>query len=237
MYFFFHLITGILLGFLAGDLLRDSRWLIPCAIGSILPDLIDKPLGYFLLPALIGRGRAIFHSLPLLLILLAIGVSVWKYRGSVTLLAAGTGILSHHVLDSMWSEPVEWLDPLVESFTASRNPHLDFFLPLLQRDLGNPSEWFMAGMVIIGLLAYLKREAVISAATSHRRGICHVLQGLAISLAVIGGILVCYGLFRTIHSPSPRFILNYALPLIALLALGAVLFWRWGTSLRNRQSG
>jgi membrane-bound metal-dependent hydrolase YbcI (DUF457 family) len=237
MYFFFHLITGVLLGFLAGDLLHDNRWVIPCAIGSILPDLVDKPLGYFLLPALTGQGRLLFHSLPLLLIVVAVGVSLWKYRGSVAPLAAGIGILSHQVLDTMWTEPVQWFDPILEPVAVPRTAHLDYFLLLLERDLGNPTEWFMAGILILGLLLYTRREHIRSVAKAHGRGICLVLQGLAVSLAILGGLLVSYGMLRTIRSLSPRFMLNYAFPLIAVLALASFLFWRWGSALGSIQGG
>ena len=46
MFVLAHLLVGVLIGILL-YLWRRERWLIlAAAVGSILPDLIDKPLGY-----------------------------------------------------------------------------------------------------------------------------------------------------------------------------------------------
>ncbi|MDD1679205.1 MAG: hypothetical protein LUO93_08520 [Methanomicrobiales archaeon] len=59
MFFFFYLLIGFLTGLLIGDLFRDYRWVIPCAVGAVLPDLLDKPPGMWcsaLLSTMEGSG-------------------------------------------------------------------------------------------------------------------------------------------------------------------------------------
>ena len=236
MYFFFHLFTGIVLGLLIGDLLHDGRWLIPTAIGAVLPDLIDKPLGYILLPDVIGYGRSIFHSLTVFLILLFAGVLLLKYRGSLVILAADIGILSHQVLDSMWREPANWLDPLLGSFTAHRPIPPDYFLLLIVQNFENPSEWFLGAILAIGLVLYLKRDQVLPVALHHKKGLRLILEGSGIFLWMISGIVFTFGLVRRYLGPSGRFGLDNVVIVSCVIALTASLFWRWGSSLSRDRS-
>ncbi len=72
--------------------------------GSMLPDLIDKPVGLFLLEEVFHSGRIMAHTLVFSLVLLGLGV--WRYRwGRVGLLSLGIGSLFHLALDEMWGEP------------------------------------------------------------------------------------------------------------------------------------
>ena len=74
--------------------------------GSLLPDVIDKPLGLFLLPNLLDfNGRTIGHTLVFNLVLLAIGVLILKARGHYTLLVLALSSSGHLLLDQMWHTP------------------------------------------------------------------------------------------------------------------------------------
>jgi hypothetical protein len=231
MYLFSHLFTGIVLGLLISDLLHEGRWLIPTAIGAVLPDLIDKPVGYIFLPGIIGYGRFLFHSLPVFTILLVAGLALLKYRSSIALLATDVGILSHQILDSMWREPVNWLDPLLGPFTAHRNIPPDYFLLLLQQNFENPSEWFLGAVFIIGLAVYLERDRVVPVALHHKKGLKMILEGSGIFLWMISGIVFTYGLLRRFLGPSGRFGLDGSVIVSLVIALTAFLFWRWGSAL------
>ncbi|OAT85108.1 metal-dependent hydrolase, partial [Desulfotomaculum copahuensis] len=72
--------------------------------GSMLPDIIDKPLG-LLAPWLgLGTGRGIAHTLVFALFLLALGL--WFYRtGRSGLLYMALASAGHLVLDRMWQMP------------------------------------------------------------------------------------------------------------------------------------
>jgi len=228
MYFFFHLITGIVLGLLLGDLLHHGRWLVPCAIGAILSDLIDKPVGEILLPGIVGYGRSLFHSLPVLTVILLAGILLLKYRNSLVLLAAGIGILSHQILDLMWREPVAWLDPLLgPPIMIHRTIHSDYFLLLLQQNFENPLEWLLGVLFLIGLGLYLKRDRVVAAAVAHRKGVRLILGGLGVLLWMISGIVLALGFLRGFLGPPARFGLDAMIIVSGIIALTAFLFWRW----------
>src|SRR5690554_2334060 len=57
MFLMCHLLTGILIGMPLSGYFRDRHIVTACAVGALLPDLIDKPLGHFLLDGGIGSGR------------------------------------------------------------------------------------------------------------------------------------------------------------------------------------
>ncbi len=80
----------------------DYRFVI---IGSMLPDIIDKPLGQLILRNQLSNGRIFSHTLLFLLIVIAAGLLVQHFykKPYVLYLAAGTFI--HLVLDGIWLTP------------------------------------------------------------------------------------------------------------------------------------
>jgi inner membrane protein len=100
----------------------DIRLLL---IGSLFPDIIDKPLA-----ALgFGNGRSITHTLLVTLVFLVIGVYIYLNHKKTWLLAIVTGMIAHLILDSMWGTPETLLWPIYGwSFPASGTyPGLDQF--------------------------------------------------------------------------------------------------------------
>jgi hypothetical protein len=154
MFFFFHLLIGLLIGVLMGDLLQDRRWVIPCALGAVLPDLIDKPLGYLVFGATLDNGRIWFHTLLILGIVLAIGIIFWLYRRIPLGLGIGLGILSHQLLDFMWLMPSTWFYPALGPFPI--HSQSGQIWTLLLRELYNPVEWVTFGVVALGFLTFLR---------------------------------------------------------------------------------
>ncbi len=71
--------------------------------GSMLPDIIDKPLGHYFLAEYIGTGRAYAHTLLFLLLLVIGGVLLLKIRRSNQLLVLAGGTAAHITLDGMWA--------------------------------------------------------------------------------------------------------------------------------------
>jgi len=81
------------------------------ALGSMLPDIIDKPLGLIAFGTP-NMGRIFCHTLLFFLILVALAVlskKMWLYS-----LAGGT--FAHLVLDFMWNSPVTLFWPILGSF-------------------------------------------------------------------------------------------------------------------------
>jgi inner membrane protein len=73
----------------------DIRLLI---VGSILPDIIDKPIGMFLF----GNGRVFTHSLLATFVLLIIGGYLYINHKQTGVLAIAIGMFTHLILDQMW---------------------------------------------------------------------------------------------------------------------------------------
>ena len=100
-------------------------------IGSILPDLIDKPLGRIILP--LGSGRLIGHTLAFLLILIIIGlslVSIGLYWQMLTLAIADA---LHLIEDRMWEQPAILFWPLLGGFHFHKAISInEYILDLLQ---------------------------------------------------------------------------------------------------------
>ena len=88
--------------------------LAACVIGSLLPDIIDKPLGHFLVPGFFGyNGRIMAHTLVFLLLVLSVGLSLYPRRLGVLVLILAYGDAVHLVLDQMWQTPQTLLWPLL----------------------------------------------------------------------------------------------------------------------------
>jgi inner membrane protein len=87
----------------------DIRLLI---IGSMLPDIIDKPVGVFFFKSTFDNGRIVSHTLVFLLVLLIPGLFLYWQRRKSWLLALAFGTLAHLILDQMWQSPQTLLWPL-----------------------------------------------------------------------------------------------------------------------------
>lgn len=86
----------------------DIRWLL---IGSLLPDLIDKPVGNFIFSSVFHSGRIFSHTLVFLLVLSILGIWLYISKKRTWLLAIAIGVLFHLVLDFMWADPTTLLWP------------------------------------------------------------------------------------------------------------------------------
>jgi inner membrane protein len=83
----------------------DIRLLI---LGSMFPDIIDKPLSFFGF----GDGRSLTHTLLITTIFLLASLIMFLFQRKTWLLAIAIGMLSHLLLDSMWTTPNTFLWPL-----------------------------------------------------------------------------------------------------------------------------
>ncbi|MHB8127122.1 MAG: metal-dependent hydrolase [Desulfitobacteriaceae bacterium] len=82
-------------------------------ISSILPDVIDKPIGRILFAKTFNTGRVFGHTLLFVLILFGVGLYYW-HRGRKTgwLVLAGCCLL-HEVFDTMWEIPETFFWPFL----------------------------------------------------------------------------------------------------------------------------
>jgi membrane-bound metal-dependent hydrolase YbcI (DUF457 family) len=152
MYFLAHLLAGILLGILLAYFFQDTRLIPACALGSILPDLIDKPIGILLFPNVFGTGTIFGHTLLAVILVLFIGILVYtRYpRAGFLLLAVAAGIFTHQLLDAMWLHPINWFWPALGPFIGDYRP--DFFWDAFWRTINNPTEWLAGGIILMFLI-------------------------------------------------------------------------------------
>ena len=80
------------------------------ALGAILPDLIDKPIGRILLGESVANGRLFGHTLLFVLILVMIGYFLKDHRDAVFCLSFGA--FMHLIEDRMWENSATFFYPL-----------------------------------------------------------------------------------------------------------------------------
>ena len=134
-----HLLFGLVLGLALARHLGDRRLIGFSALGAVLPDLIDKPVGHILLADSLDSGRIFAHGLLFLVLLLALGIAVERRQGSFALLAVAAGGLSHQVLDTMWTLPVTWCFPLLGPYQPYE--YTNYFGNALLAEASSLSEW------------------------------------------------------------------------------------------------
>ncbi|KLU66114.1 hypothetical protein DEAC_c21530 [Desulfosporosinus acididurans] len=82
-------------------------------IGSLLPDLIDKPIGRILFQSRFESGRVFAHTLAFILLLISMGLyRLYRYKKIGWLVLAG-GTILHDILDQMWMFPKILFWPLL----------------------------------------------------------------------------------------------------------------------------
>ncbi len=81
-------------------------------VGSLLPDIIDKPLGRFFLRDVFCNSRIFCHTLLFLLIISSAGIYLYRKRRQNWLLVLSFGTFTHLIFDCMWLSPHTLLWPL-----------------------------------------------------------------------------------------------------------------------------
>ncbi|ABE52908.1 metal-dependent hydrolase [Methanococcoides burtonii] len=85
------------------------------AVGALLPDLIDKPIGRLFFEEIFANGRIFAHTFLFVLVLFAMGAIIHKYHKE-----NGTGMIilsiasfMHLLQDRMWTVPQTFLWPIM----------------------------------------------------------------------------------------------------------------------------
>jgi len=81
-------------------------------VGSLLPDIIDKPLGRVILAETIGSGRIFAHTL-FFVILLGLAGYYFYHKGQPKLLIIAGASFCHLLEDQMWNNPKVFFWPLL----------------------------------------------------------------------------------------------------------------------------
>ncbi|AKA69560.1 metal-dependent hydrolase [Clostridium scatologenes] len=75
------------------------------AIGSVLPDIIDKPIGAYFFRSTFHNSRIFAHSLVFSIFLIILGAYFFKRSRNNRIITLGVCSLIHQILDSMWLYP------------------------------------------------------------------------------------------------------------------------------------
>lgn len=188
-----HLLIGITLGIVLLYITRDCRAPVYCAVGSLLPDLIDKPLGHIIFTSL-GNGRIFFHSLTVCTSVAALGVILLLWRRHPGLLFLAAGMLSHQLADAMWAEPRAWYWPLFGGFPPKYYP--DYFENMFSIEFSSPSELLVIAAALILVFCLLQAWW-----TGDNRLFCWAM-GIVGFFLFVAGVLVLSGLAEAVSPGS-----------------------------------
>jgi len=135
----------------------DVRLLL---IGSMLPDIVDKPIGLYLFRDTFSTGRLFCHTLLFLILITLAGAYLYKVRGRVWLLVLAFGTLIHLILDQMWLSYRTFLWPFF-GFAFEREDITDWAGKMLRALYTDPSVYlpeFIGAVILVWFAMVLVRK-------------------------------------------------------------------------------
>jgi inner membrane protein len=118
-------------------------------VGSLLPDIIDKPVGQYFFRETFSNGRIFSHTLLFFIVLAGTSFYLYKRHRQVWMLTLAAGTFLHLVLDAMWATPGTLFWPLL-GFHFPR-ADLDDWLSNIFRELfSHPRDYIpeLIGLVV-----------------------------------------------------------------------------------------
>lgn len=146
--------TVLMVRYVFRDPAMDLRWVM---VGSLLPDLIDKPIGSIAFHSTFGTHRLFAHSVLFPIVGLAVVLIVTRRGTSLRrgLIGVVIGVFVHLLLDAAWASPEAFWWPL---FGWEFPPvHESNFVKLLGRMVTEPLVW-VGEAAGLGYLVYLWRR-------------------------------------------------------------------------------
>ena len=128
-------------------------------IGSLLPDIIDKPIGEFFFREYFSNGRIFGHTLLFLALITIIGLFLYKSRHSTWPLVLSFGTFMHPILDAMWLTPPTLFWPLY-GFTFERIDLNLYYQDILGTLISNPQVYLpeLMGFVLIAWFMWRQQQ-------------------------------------------------------------------------------
>jgi len=122
-------------------------------LGSMISDVIDKPIGRAILSETYDNGRIYAHTLLFLVLATAVGLYIYKRKRSSAGLVFSLGVLAHLFLDAMWFRPRTFLWPLLGLSFGEYPTDLyswSGIQAMMDKVLANPAMALMALPEVIG---------------------------------------------------------------------------------------
>jgi len=122
-------------------------------LGSLLPDIIDKPLWLLAVGYIAPSGRGYAHTLLFNLALFICGLILVRYRKSWLLIISLCSFM-HLIFDQIWNSPVVLLWPLLGPIPEKET--VGWLFNIIQGLFSYPSVYIpeIIGLVIVLLFAY-----------------------------------------------------------------------------------
>ena len=142
----------------------DPRFL---AIGALLPDLVDKPIGRIIFASSVANGRIIGHTLLFSCLLLLTGLYLYEKRRDIKVIALATGSFFHLFEDQMWAQPRTFFWPLHGlSFPRDHTDYsgLEYLMKMLEQSFQpgfsgiHMPEIIGMGILVLMTLYWLKKR-------------------------------------------------------------------------------
>lgn len=146
----------------------DIRLLL---IGSLLPDIIDKPVGMFFFRDTFSSGRIFCHTLLFLIVITLGGLYLYWKRNKTWLLVLSFGTFTHLILDRMWLTPRTLLWPLY-GFSFERVDLSYWTQAMFYALLTNPTTYIsevVGAVIVIWFVLLLVRKGNLYSFFRNRR--------------------------------------------------------------------
>jgi inner membrane protein len=101
----------------------DYRFIL---LGSLLPDIVDKPLGIVIFPEAIANSRTILHTMLFLVMTILLGLFIYRWKNALWGFCIAFGVLMHFIMDAMWTDPVTLYWPFIQP-AFEKHPGMEFF--------------------------------------------------------------------------------------------------------------
>jgi inner membrane protein len=136
----------------------DYRFLL---VGSLLPDILDKPVGGIIFYNTFQSGRIFGHTLLLNIILIVLSIYILKKWGKTWLTVLASGSIVHLLLDRIWASPETFLWPAYGWSFPKVSP-VDFFgwLSNLINILTNPAV-YIPEIIGLGVLVWFAARLIM----------------------------------------------------------------------------
>lgn len=126
----------------------DYRWIL---LGSLLSDIIDKPLSFLIPWQNFTSGRAIGHTLLFTGVLILVGLLLSLAKGRTWMLFLGIGTGLHLVFDEMWRNPNTLFWPFYSGFLFGKANPAPFVPRMLEALSTSPKTYIpeVIGAIVI----------------------------------------------------------------------------------------
>ncbi|HEY91738.1 MAG TPA: metal-dependent hydrolase [Dehalococcoidia bacterium] len=140
----------------------DIRFLL---VGSMLPDIIDKPVGHLLFRETFSSGRIFSHSLLFNVLVALPGLYLYRRYRKNWLAALAAGSVIHLLLDQMWQAPRTLFWPF-QGLAFDRADVTGWFDNLLQAMVREPAVFVpeLIGIAVLLLfgIVLLRRKMLLT---------------------------------------------------------------------------